>query len=345
MRPVVVLAGWLLTLVAGQPASELIGLQAISLNMLTLEGRPIQLTVSPPTDTTNVTIFWPYGVAEGVPAWGGSGSVIAIDPASLGRKCNGATYICNSMLYVCSPPAAGPCTTVPPTRTFTCETPWASASCLDPDGRWITDKELTGAKTVEWAPDGRWIALRDPPNLTPSLIFCWFVAFILFALMTNVIVRDLTRIDIAATAAGGLALTQIMAPFTPSAIYAASPGVEWAVHILTGVVAGITIGTCLYGPGRTTSEVGCLAALSVNYPEHIVGRQPAILIQVVCGLLICALVGARREPLTFPAAGWAVLVLLYPALTDALISIDITELLLSSAVVGSAVVALAGGTV
>lgn len=344
MRPAAVLAGWL-TLVGGQPASELLGLQAISLKVVTLEGRPVRLTVAPPADPTNVTIFWPYGAATGVPAWAGPGSAIAIDPVSLSRGCDGATYICNSMLYVCSPPAAGPCTAAKPTRTFTCETPWLSASCLDPAGRWITDNELVGASTVEWAPDGRWIALRDPPNLTHSVIFCWFVAFILFALMTNVIVRDLTRIDIAATAAGGLALTQIIAPFTPSAIYAAPPGIEWAVHILTGLVAGITVGACLYAPGRTTSEVGCLAALSVNYPEHIVGRQPAILIQVVCGLLICALVGARREPLTFPAAGWAVLVLLYPALTDALISINITELLLSSAIVGSAVVALAGGTV
>jgi hypothetical protein len=227
---------------------------------------------------------------------------------------------------------------------FVCEAPWVSSTCLDEAGRWVTDSDLDGSSTVEWAGDGRWIALRDPPGLTTALIFCWFLVFILFALMTNAVVRNLTRIDIAATAAGGLALTQIATPFTPSVVMAGPAGLEWTVDVLTGLVAGIATGTCLYAPHRTTSEVCCLAALSISYPEHIVGRQPAILIQVVCALLICALAGGRREPFAAPAAAWAVLVLIYPALSEALISIDTTELYVVSAVVGVTVVALAATT-
>lgn len=338
----VAVAVW--SVAAAQPSSELLGWRAISVAVLDVRA-PVVLTVAPPpAERFNATAVWPFGHAdtEVWPAPGGG--AVALDPWALGRECGEGVYICNGMLYACAAPAVGPCTLARPTRTFSCEAPWESWTCLDAHGHWVTDEDIGGGSTVEWSKDGRWIALRDPPALATSIIFCWFLVFILFALMTSAVVRDLTRIDIAATAAGGLALTQLAAPFTPSVVLAGPGALEWAVDVLTGLVAGISVGTCLYAPQRTTSEVCCLAALSISYPEHIVGRQPAILIQMVCALLICALAGGRREPFALPAVGWAVLVLIYPALAEALISIDTAALYMVSAVVAVTVSALAATT-
>jgi len=313
----------IVALATRQPASELLGRQVLSAALVGIKV-PVQLSVlPPPADASNVTFVWPFGAAQ-VPAWSGSNGA-DVDPGSFGRHC-GSVTICNKMLYICVPPPPGSCTTVAPTRRYMCETPWETATCITEAGEWLSNTDLEDYHSIEWAPRGASVAVRKAPGTARTFVFSWFLVFVLFALMTDAIVRSITKLDIATTVSSGFVITQLLTAFTPSVVAAGPPAVAWTVDVLTGAVAAVTIATCLTPSQKTLTEICCIATLSVSYPEHLVGRQPAMLIQLVCAILICALAAGRREPRAIPAVAWAALVLVYPVLAESLINSDTTAL-------------------
>jgi len=293
----------------------------------------------------NATLVWATGQVD-VVTWIDSSGRWAVDMAAVAAAC-GTVTICEGVVYACGH-GDSRCTAMPPTRSYTCT--GGTATCVGPNGTAVTAKTIADM-TVVWGDSGKTVWAFERPPKTGGMIICWILLVVINALRVNAFKTRSGRVDAAFVVASALV---IRAAFGASA---AAPPHIWsqtgaeAVDIAAAATAALVAAAAIAAatmtsvadtePFRATTEMAALAATAAAFPQSVAGPGPATVIALMAGLAMCVVGGRSGSAAAAPGIVWATAAMIYPAITDAVVTKESSAAATVAAVVAATITAVA----
>lgn len=316
-------AAALAAVIAIEPASTID--RALWLKHAALAPNSVPVAISAEAADTetaaNATLVWATGEAA-VTAWVDSTGRWVIDPAQLQDVtiCEGAVYIGGAGDPRCTAEKAAVAYACPAKTT---------ASCVGPNGTDI-DSGTFARYTVVWGNNGTAAWAFDRPEKTGGMVFCWVLLVVINALRTGAFKRRLSRMDAAALAGGGFIIraTSTVGAVAPPHIFSetGTAAIDYAAGAVAATVAAVAIAVAATAPTtqnepyRGATEVAALAAIAAAFPQSVAGTAPATVVSIMSGLAISVVAGRSKSVATAPAIVWSAAALVYPAITDAIVT-------------------------
>lgn len=294
----------------------------------------------------NASLVWSTDDVD-VVTWIDSSQRWAVDLAAVAATC-GTVTVCEGVVYACG--HGDPrCTFEPPIRSYTCSG-GTIATCVGKNGTAVTRKEMIDY-TFVFGNNGTTAWVFDRPQKTGGMAMCWIFLVVINALRVGAFKTRNGRVDAACLVTFAMIVRAVATSggAAPPHIWSdlGSETVDIAIAVVAALVASASIAAAAWTsvkatePFRATTEIAALAAAAAAFPQSVAGPGPATVVAAMTGLAICVVGGRSNSVAAAPGIVWATASLIYPAITNAVVTSSTPAAAAVSAVIAITAVVVA----